>query len=925
MRSQKKLLFILCLFFPILTFAQTATIKGTVTDESNRPVNGAKISIKSSGHSTTTDSTGAFILQNVPYGKMQMDISKDGISSTNKEIEVKEAEVNVAINLGDQTTEGVHASSESIPTVSLNEEELKESSTPSVASVLTASRDAFVSATTFVFSVARFRVRGYDDENFYTLMNSAPMNDMVTGRNLYSSWTGLNDVMRSRESTYGLHPATYSFGALGGVTSIDSRASHQRKQFQISYSASNRSYDNRVMATWGSGVMKGGWAVSLSYSRRWADEGYVKGTFYDGHSYFLSVEKIINSKHSLSLTGFGAMTKNGRSAPASKEMMTLADDHYYNPNWGYQNGKVRNAVVGDAHQPVIILNHDWKINEKSSLESALSYQFGLNKVSGLDWYNAEDPRPDYYRYLPSFDPNYGEDSASYNAYSAQLADLLRNNESLRQIQWDELYEANQLHDTTINGTSGLWAKYVIQNRVTDTKRANFNTIYNRVINDHLVFNGGATFQSQSSEYYKEVKDLMGADFFTDLNQFAQQANPLDPNANQNDLDNPNRILHEGDKYGYDYTAHIAKGSLWGQGVFTYNRVDFFLALNLANTSFYRTGHVRNGVFATSSFGDSEKKNFFTYAVKGGVTYKANGRNYFFVNLENLSRAPLFDNAFISPRTRNTLANDLKNESIFSVEGGYLLKSPRLKGKAVAYMTQYTDGTDTRSFYDDDYRTFVNYTLTGIDKRHVGIEVAVDAALGKGFSASAVASVGEFFYSSRPLATTTQDNKDTLLGSNETLYLEDLHLGGGAQSAYTVGLNYRSKRFWFVNVNFNYFDDIYIDANPRRRSISSLDLVDAGSTTWKAILQQEKADPQFTMDASFGWSWRMNNKIKSLKRPAYIVLNLGLTNILNNQDLINGGYEYSRFDTQNKDVNKFPNKYTYSYGTTFFANLTLRFN
>ena len=100
------------------------------------------------------------------------------------------------------------------------------------------------------------------------------------------------------------------------------------------------------------------------------------------------------------------MTKNGRSAPSTKEMMTLADDHYYNPNWGYQNGKVRNAVVGDAHQPVGILTHEWKINEKSSLETAVSYQTGLSKVSGLDWYNAEDPRPDYYRYLPSFDPNY---------------------------------------------------------------------------------------------------------------------------------------------------------------------------------------------------------------------------------------------------------------------------------------------------------------------------------------------------------------------------------------------------------------------------------------------------------------------------------------------------------------------------------------
>ncbi|MBL0258730.1 MAG: TonB-dependent receptor [Bacteroidetes bacterium] len=901
MRSKKTLLFILSLFLPFLTFAQTGTVKGIVTDEGNHPVNGARISIQSTGHSTTTDSTGAFILKDVPYGTQKLEITKERIATTAKDVKVDAPEMTVAISIGDQATEGILSNSESIPTVSLNEEELKESSSPSVASVLTASRDAFVSATSFVFSAARFRIRGYDDENFYTLMNTAPMNDMVTGRNLYSSWTGLNDVMRSRESTFGLAPATYSFGALGGVSSIDSRASHQRKQFQISCSLSNRSYDNRVMATWGPGIMKGGWAVSLSYSRRWADEGYSKGSFYDGHSYFLSVEKIINSKHSLTLTGFGAMTKNGRSAPSTKEMMTLADDHYYNPNWGYQNGKVRNAVVGDAHQPVGILTHEWKINEKSSLETAVSYQTGLSKVSGLDWYNAEDPRPDYYRYLPSFDPNYGEDPASFAIYSEQLRNLLKSNEALRQIQWDKLYEANQLHDTTINGTTGKWAKYVVQDRVIDTKRANFNTIYNRVINDHLVFNGGATYQSQTSEYYKEVKDLLGADFFTDFNQFAQQANPLDPNANQNDLNNPNRTLREGDKYGYGYTAHINKASVWGQGVFTYNRVDFFVALNFSNTGFYRTGNVKNGVFANSSFGDSEKKSFFNYAAKAGVTYKANGRNYFFVNVENLTRAPLFDNAFISPRTRNTLANDLKSETIISTEGGYLMKSPRLKGKVVGYLTQYTDGTDTRSFYDDDYRTFVNYTLTGIDKRHVGIEIAADATLGKGFSANAVASVGQFFYSSRPLATTTQDNKDTLLGTNETLYLENIRLGGGPQSAYTIGLNYRSKRFWFVNINFNYFDEIFIDANPRRRTVSSLDLVDAGSTTWQQILQQEKVDGQFTMDASAGWSWRMNNKFKSLKRPSYLVLNFGVTNILNNQDLVNGGYEYSRFDTQEQKM------------------------
>ena len=279
MRSKKTLLFILSLFLPFLTFAQTGTVKGIVTDEGNHPVNGARISIQSTEHSTTTDSTGAFILKDVPYGTQKLEITKERIATTARDVKVDAPEMTVAISIGDQATEGILSNSESIPTVSLNEEELKESSSPSVASVLTASRDAFVSATSFVFSAARFRIRGYDDENFYTMMNTAPMNDMVTGRNLYSSWTGLNDVMRSRESTFGLAPATYSFGALGGVSSIDSRASHQRKQFQISYSLSNRSYDNRVMATWGSGIMKGGWAVSLSYSRRWADEGYSKGSF----------------------------------------------------------------------------------------------------------------------------------------------------------------------------------------------------------------------------------------------------------------------------------------------------------------------------------------------------------------------------------------------------------------------------------------------------------------------------------------------------------------------------------------------------------------------------------------------------------------------------------------------------------------------
>ena len=354
-------------------------------------------------------------------------------------------------------------------------------------------------------------------------------------------------------------------------------------------------------------------------------------------------------------------------------------------------------------------------------------------------------------------------------------------------------------------------------------------------------------------------------------------------------------------------------------------MDYFLALQLSNTSFYRTGNVRNGVYADNSYGESEKQNFFNYSVKGGTTYKYNCRNYFFANASYMTRAPLFDNAYISARTRDNVANDLKSESVYSAEGGYILRAPRFKAKLIGYYTQFKDGIDTKSFYHGDFRTFVNYTITGIDKRQAGFEISGEAQLGKGFSVNAVAAIGEHIYNSRQFATITQDNKDTLLAQNEVVFSENLHVAGGPQTAYTIGLNYRSKQYWWVAVNVNYFDNIYIDYNPSRRTLNGLDLVDAGSDAWKNILEQEKVDGQFTMDLRAGYSLRLNNQFKSLKKQTFLVFFVGISNLLNNKELITGGFEQLRFDNDYKDINRFAAKHFYGYGTTFFAGVTLRLN
>jgi hypothetical protein len=52
------------------------------------------------------------------------------------------------------------------------------------------------------------------------------------------------------------------------------------------------------------------------------------------------------------------------------KMPELAGTHYYNPNWCYQNELKRNASIGRTNQPVIILSHDFRINNNKTLTTA---------------------------------------------------------------------------------------------------------------------------------------------------------------------------------------------------------------------------------------------------------------------------------------------------------------------------------------------------------------------------------------------------------------------------------------------------------------------------------------------------------------------------------------------------------------------------
>ena len=65
-------------------------------------------------------------------------------------------------------------------------------------------------------------------------------------------------------------------------------------------------------------------------------------------------------------------------------------------------GKKRNANITTSKEPVFILTHDFKINSKTSLLTSVGYTSGEKGREAIDWYNAADPYPDYYQYMPSY-------------------------------------------------------------------------------------------------------------------------------------------------------------------------------------------------------------------------------------------------------------------------------------------------------------------------------------------------------------------------------------------------------------------------------------------------------------------------------------------------------------------------------------------
>ena len=911
--------FLFVCFASLYSFAQQTTIRGVVNDMlTSQPIDAVLVQLEGTELTTLTDPQGAFaLLLDVPLGEQMLVLSKDGFLNARYPVVVSEGS---DLNLPDLMLE-IDNSNDELFTITLSDDELNDDSSgaDNISGLLSASQDIFQRAAAFEFSSSFFRVRGLNTDNGNVLMNGIEMNKVFDGRPQWSNWGGLNDVLRSQELSTGFAPSSYTFGGLLGSTNINLRASNYRAGGRITYSSSNRSYTNRLMATYASGMLDGGWAYAFTLGRRWGDEGFQDGTFYDANSFFVSVEKKINNKHSLNLVGFYTPNRRGKSSPNTQEVFDLKGTTY-NEYWGWQDGEKRNSRIRRIAEPVIMLNHYWDLSESSSLNTNVSYQFGELGNSRLDYAGGANPSPAYYQQLPSY--FLADDDGPDYAGAYQSEQSFRNG---GQVNWNRIYDAN-----LTNNINGDYAAYVLYEDRSDDQQFTANTILESTLSENLTLNAAVNYKRLKSHNFAEIVDMLGSNSgYLNIDSFDQV---------QFDLQNPNRVVGEGDTFRYNFNIEANVLSSFAQAQFKYNKVDFFLAGSYTATEYQREGLYQTETYADNSLGKGRKLSFGGVGAKGGFTYKFSGKHIFNVNAGYLTKAPSIRNTFTNSRENHAIVGDITGiditeEKITSFDANYIFRSSTVKARLTGYYTQMQDANEISFYFADgisgvdEGTAFVQEILQGIDKTHMGIEFGMEAQITPSIKLTGVASVGQFTYDNNPnLVLTSSDFVDGLNFGESNL--KDYRIAAGPQQAASIGFEYRDPNYWWFGTTANFFANTYVDVSPLTRTqnffldTDGLPFSDYEPDLARELLRQERFEDYMVINAIGGKSWKIGDK--------YISLFVSLNNIFN-QKFKSGGFEQGRsanYRSLQEDAGNpkrvFGPKYWYGRGPTYFLNLNYRF-
>lgn len=429
-----------------VTAVAQATLKGKIVDaETNDALIGATVSVKGSTLGAVTDMDGLFSLK-VNSSNPTLEIKYLGYKDITMRVTQK-GNVDLGI-IGMQPD--AHVLSDVVITSSIAvarktpvavstvapefiEEKLGTQEFPEI---LKATPGVYATKQGGGYGDSKINMRGFKSENIAVMVNGIPMNDMEWGGLYWSNWAGLSDVTRSMQTQRGLGASKVSAPSVGGSINIITRSIDQKKGGSVSYAMGNDGY-NKVTFHVSTGLSKTGWALTLLGGKTWGD-GYIQGTDFEGYNYFVNISKRINDDHQLSFTAFAAPqwhnqrnNNDGLSIKGWQQVKNFMGDkspYRYNPTYGFGlNGERKTSSYNSYHKPQISLNHQWQINEKSSLSTVAYVSIGRGYGYSGQGYGKDENGTTYRNMW-------------YGSYKGTLNTYFRNADGT--FAYDQIYDLN---------------------------------------------------------------------------------------------------------------------------------------------------------------------------------------------------------------------------------------------------------------------------------------------------------------------------------------------------------------------------------------------------------------------------------------------------------------------------------------------------
>ena len=761
-----------------------------------------------------------------------------------------------------------------------------------------ATEDIFADIADYSLSFVSFNRRGGSFYSRKTLLNGIPL------RPEYRSMPALMKIDGRCYS--GLRRSERYAGSVDGFREYETYESDLQPSCSVSADFADRNYTGGLRG-YMSRPLGRDWSMSAFASLRTGRDLHVDGVFSNSAALGALFVKRWNYDTALSLTAMYSPSQRGLRRFSTAEAFTLTGDNLYNPSWGYQAGKMRNANVRRTSVPSLTASFETPVTANTHLRISAGLDAGVTRYSSLEWFDALTPAPDNYRYLPS----YYEDAD----VAADVARVWRSGNPLyTQINWDELYEQNRM---AADGHSVYAVADRVQ-RITDV-----HLVADAVTDvGNLTIGYGLRASHSRRRNYRAMRDLLGGDHIVDIDRYLVDDATF-RNMLQNDMRHPDRTVREGDRFDYDYAA---SDSYCGVS-FTLSRyrdrsrLDF--AAEVGDETVRRRGYFEKELFPGSeSYGRSGKIELTPYTIKAGYGYSFTARNYIELCAAVAGRMPEAEDLFLQTQYNNRIIDNPRLQTVAAGELNYTFLHRVADLRVSLFAVMKFDGCEVSHYYDDLASEYSDMVVSDIDMVNFGAEISAIIRLARHWQASLAVTAGRYTYKSDPRVTIYADSDNRLLCDRAVAHMGDCHAGSVPSVASTAEIMYRNKG-WGIRLGAGYAGLRYADPQPVRRTDRISRQGSVSPEDFSRFVTQERLPDAVTVDAAVWKTFRL--KRDSVGR---MVVSLSVYNVLNNRNIIydaresarvrrtyaGGGYIYSPF----------PTTYMYSYPRTVRFSVSYRF-